>query len=158
MANFYQYNPEQAYLLPPSVREVLGEGHLCFFVHRAVEKLNLEAFVGAYSEEGHPGVSPGADAEGVVVRIRGGDHQFAAAGGTHPGGFGAAVFGGGSGAGLLGAERFSPAAQAVGRNSRATGAAKKIGNEEVVAGRWGQPIFAAAARIRAGIRGDDRGE
>ena len=52
MPNFYEYNPEQAYLLPPSVREVLGEAHLCFFVHRAVEKLNLESFVGAYSEEG----------------------------------------------------------------------------------------------------------
>ena len=39
MANFLEYNPEQAYLLPPTVREVLGEGHLCFFVHGAVEKL-----------------------------------------------------------------------------------------------------------------------
>ena len=58
MPNFYEYNPEQAYLLPPSVREVLGEGHLCFFVHRAVEKLNLEAFVKVYSEEGHPAYHP----------------------------------------------------------------------------------------------------
>ena len=58
MPNFYEYNPEQAYLLPPSVREVLGEGHLCFFVHRAVEKLNLEAFVKGYSEEGHPAYHP----------------------------------------------------------------------------------------------------
>jgi hypothetical protein len=31
MPNFYEYDPEQAYLLPPSVRGVLGEGHLCFF-------------------------------------------------------------------------------------------------------------------------------
>jgi hypothetical protein len=37
MANFLEYNPEQGYLLPPTVREVLGEGHLCFFVHGAVE-------------------------------------------------------------------------------------------------------------------------
>jgi transposase len=58
MPNFYEYNPEQAYLLPPSVREVLGKEHLCFFVHRAVEKLNLEAFVEAYSEEGHPAYHP----------------------------------------------------------------------------------------------------
>jgi transposase len=58
MPNFYEYNPEQGYLLPPSVREVLGEGHLCFFVHRAVEKLNLERFVEAYSEEGHPAYHP----------------------------------------------------------------------------------------------------
>ena len=41
MPNFYEYNPEQGYLLPPSVREVLEEEHLCFFVHRAVEKLDL---------------------------------------------------------------------------------------------------------------------
>jgi len=58
MPNFYEYNPEQAYLLPPNVREVLGEEHLCFFVHRAVEKLNLEAFVEGYSEEGHPAYHP----------------------------------------------------------------------------------------------------
>src|ERR1700688_550050 len=54
MPTFYEYNPEQAYLIPPSVREVLGKEHLCFFVHRAVAKLNLETFVEAYSEEGHP--------------------------------------------------------------------------------------------------------
>ena len=33
---FLTYNPEQAYLLPPSVRDVLGENHVCFFLHRAV--------------------------------------------------------------------------------------------------------------------------
>src|SRR5216684_1128703 len=54
MANFLEYNPEQAYLLPPTVREVLGEGHLCFFVHGAVEKLNLQEFEAGYSDEGHP--------------------------------------------------------------------------------------------------------
>jgi transposase/IS5 family transposase len=58
MPNFYEYNPEQAYLLPPSVREVLGNEHLCFFVHRVVEELNLERFVEAYSEEGHPAYHP----------------------------------------------------------------------------------------------------
>ena len=35
-----EYNPEQTYLLPPKVREVLGQGYLCFFVHSAVEKLD----------------------------------------------------------------------------------------------------------------------
>ena len=48
MPNFYEYNPEQAYLLPPSVKDVLGENHLCFFVHRAVEKLDLREFEAAY--------------------------------------------------------------------------------------------------------------
>ena len=58
MANFLEYNPEQAYLLPPSVHEVLGEEHLCFFVHRAVEGLDLQEFEKSYSEEGHPAYHP----------------------------------------------------------------------------------------------------
>jgi transposase/IS5 family transposase len=58
MPNFLEYNPEQAYLLPPSVREVLGEEHLCFFIHRAVEKLDLGEFEQGYSDEGHPAYHP----------------------------------------------------------------------------------------------------
>jgi len=30
MPSFYPYNPEQAYLVPPSVRDILSENHLCF--------------------------------------------------------------------------------------------------------------------------------
>ncbi|MGH9727750.1 MAG: transposase [Candidatus Acidiferrales bacterium] len=58
MPNFYEYNPEQAYLLPPSVKDVLGENHLCFFVHRAVEKLDLGEFEAAYGEEGQRAYHP----------------------------------------------------------------------------------------------------
>ena len=58
MPNFLEYNPEQAYLLPPTVREVLGEDHLCFFIHRAVERLDLREFEQGYSEEGHPAYHP----------------------------------------------------------------------------------------------------
>lgn len=58
MPNFLEYNPEQAYLLPPSVRDLLGDDHLCFFVHRAVEKLDMREFEAAYSEEGHPAYHP----------------------------------------------------------------------------------------------------
>jgi transposase len=58
MPSFYEYSPEQGYLLPPSVRELLGEEHLCFFIHRAVEKLDLAVFVKEYSEEGHPAYHP----------------------------------------------------------------------------------------------------
>jgi transposase/IS5 family transposase len=58
MPNFYEYSPEQGYLLPPSVREVLGEGHRCFFIHRAVEKLDWSRFEEGYSEEGHPAYHP----------------------------------------------------------------------------------------------------
>src|ERR1700723_1847810 len=58
MPNFYEYNPEQGYLLPPSVRDVLGKEHLCFFVHGVVEKLKLEEFEASYSEQGHPAYHP----------------------------------------------------------------------------------------------------
>jgi transposase len=58
MPNFFEYNPEQAYLLPPSVRDVLRENHLCFFVHRAVEKLDLRPFEASYSDEGHAAYHP----------------------------------------------------------------------------------------------------
>lgn len=55
---FQTYSPDQAELLPPSVREVLGEGHLCFFVRRVVGRLDLSGIEGAYSEEGQPGYHP----------------------------------------------------------------------------------------------------
>ena len=55
---FLPYNPEQGYLLPPDVREVLGEGHLCFFLHRVVEQLDLGEMEAAYVEEGRPAYAP----------------------------------------------------------------------------------------------------
>jgi transposase/IS5 family transposase len=55
---FIPYNPEQAYLLPPSVRDVLGERHLCIFVHEVVERLDLSAFEQDYEEEGRPAYAP----------------------------------------------------------------------------------------------------
>src|SRR6202790_4402710 len=58
MPSFYPYSPEQAYLLPPSVREVLSDKHLCFFVSRAVEQLDLSSFERAYGDEGHPAYHP----------------------------------------------------------------------------------------------------
>ena len=58
MGNFYEYSPEQEYLLPPSVRDVLGEEHLCFFIHRAVERLDMSGFVQNYSDEGHAAYHP----------------------------------------------------------------------------------------------------
>jgi transposase len=58
MGKFYDYNPDQAYLLPPSVRDVLGPEHLCFFLRRVVAKLNLEAFRNEYGVEGGPAYAP----------------------------------------------------------------------------------------------------
>jgi transposase len=58
MGKFLDYNPDQAYLLPPSVRDVLGPGHLCFFLRRLIAKLNLRAFREEYGEEGGPAYAP----------------------------------------------------------------------------------------------------
>src|SRR3990172_13232168 len=55
---FLTYNPEPAYLLPPSVRDVMGEDHVCFFLHRAVERLDRSAFEQPYVEEGRPAYHP----------------------------------------------------------------------------------------------------
>ena len=52
MSRFKVYNPDQAYLLPPSVRDELGSNHLCFFVHGVVERLDMRVFEQSYSEEG----------------------------------------------------------------------------------------------------------
>jgi transposase len=52
MSRFKVYNPEQAYLLPPSVRDELGERHLCFFVREVIERLDMRVFEHSYSAEG----------------------------------------------------------------------------------------------------------
>jgi transposase len=58
MSKFRGYEPAQAWLLPPSVGDVLGQEHLCFFVHEVVERLDLRAIEASYSDEGQPGYHP----------------------------------------------------------------------------------------------------
>src|SRR5271156_1556400 len=52
MSRFKPYSPDQAYLLPPSVKDELGGGHLCFFLQKLVSRLDLGVLEEAYSEEG----------------------------------------------------------------------------------------------------------
>lgn len=52
MSRFAAYNPEQAYLLPPSVKDELGRDHLCFFIREVVRRLDLSGFEREYSAEG----------------------------------------------------------------------------------------------------------
>ena len=52
MSRFKVYSPDQAYLLPPSVRDELGEKHLCFFVREVIERLDMSVFEQSYSREG----------------------------------------------------------------------------------------------------------
>lgn len=44
MPRFLPYQPDQAYLVPPSVKDVLAGDHLCFFIHRVVEGMDLSQF------------------------------------------------------------------------------------------------------------------
>lgn len=58
MSRFFAYDPDQAYLLPPNVKDVLGTNHLCFWLHRAVEQLELSRFEEAYAAEGRLAYPP----------------------------------------------------------------------------------------------------
>ncbi len=58
MSRFFPYDPDQAYLLPPNVKDVLGADHLCFHVHRVVEALDVSEFEKAYGDEGRLAYPP----------------------------------------------------------------------------------------------------
>jgi transposase len=58
MSRYVEYNPEQVWLLPPSLRDELGEQHLAIFVHELIEKLDLREFEQDSSEHGRPGYPP----------------------------------------------------------------------------------------------------
>jgi transposase len=51
--NFVACDREQAFLLPPDVREWLPEGHFAWFVIEAVAGMDLGAFYAAYRHDGH---------------------------------------------------------------------------------------------------------
>lgn len=55
---FLSYSPDQGYLIPPTVESVLGGNHLCFYIRRVVEKLDLSAFESDYGEEGRRAYHP----------------------------------------------------------------------------------------------------
>src|SRR5712692_659583 len=55
---FLTYSPDQAYLLPPAVEDVLGDDHLCFFLREVVERLDLSGFEQSYEEAGRPAYHP----------------------------------------------------------------------------------------------------
>ena len=58
MSRFFDYAPDQGWLLPPNVRDVLGEGHLCFHVHRVVEAFDVRGLEQAYGTEGRLAYPP----------------------------------------------------------------------------------------------------
>lgn len=58
MSRFTTYNPHQAWLLPPSIEDELDPSHLVFFLHQAVERLDLRGFEAQYAEQGRPAYPP----------------------------------------------------------------------------------------------------
>jgi transposase len=61
MAKTYRpYQPEQDFLLPPSLREWLPEGHLVYFVSDLIDELDLSAIESYYEKEdrGYPPYHP----------------------------------------------------------------------------------------------------
>jgi transposase len=51
--NFLAADREQAFLLPPDVRDWLPEAHFAWFVLDAVAQMDLGVFYGAYRQDGH---------------------------------------------------------------------------------------------------------
>ena len=51
--NFIECDREQAFLMPPSLREWLPEDHLAWFVIGAVEEMDLAEFYAGYRSDGH---------------------------------------------------------------------------------------------------------
>ncbi len=58
MSRFFAYDPNQGYLLPPNVKDVLGAEHLCFRLHAMVEELDVRQFEQAYGPEGRLAYPP----------------------------------------------------------------------------------------------------
>lgn len=51
-ASYLPYEPDQDFLLPPSLSEWLPEGHLAYFISDTVDALDLSAFHGRYEKNG----------------------------------------------------------------------------------------------------------
>lgn len=58
MKTYRPYSPEQSYLLPPSPREWLPEGHLAYYVLDLVDELDLRAIEGAIQRKDARGERP----------------------------------------------------------------------------------------------------
>ena len=46
--NLLRWERDQSYLVPPSMRDWLSEGHLAWFIVDAVGQMDLREFYGAY--------------------------------------------------------------------------------------------------------------
>ena len=56
--SYRPWQPDQVFLLPPSMRDWLPDGHLVYFVLDVVEGLDLSAIEKLYQEKDHRGERP----------------------------------------------------------------------------------------------------
>jgi transposase len=55
---YIQSHKEQAWLLPPSIEDLIPEDHICFLVESLVDNLDYQSFDIKYSGAGHPAYHP----------------------------------------------------------------------------------------------------
>jgi len=71
---YIQSFKEQAWLLPPSVEDLIPEDHICFLVESLVDNLDYQTFDIKYSGAGHPAYHPRVLLKllvmGVLDRVR----------------------------------------------------------------------------------------
>jgi hypothetical protein len=51
--NFRRFDRDQAFLLPPDLRDWLPDGHLAWFVRDVVDQLDREPFLRVHRDDGH---------------------------------------------------------------------------------------------------------
>ena len=51
--NFIAFDRDQSFLLPPSLRDWVGEDHLVSTILGAVSEMDLDAFYASYRPDGH---------------------------------------------------------------------------------------------------------
>jgi hypothetical protein len=66
-ASYLPYQPDQDFLLPPSMREWLPEGHLAYFISDTVDTLDLSAFAGGGFDASYNAQTAVDEAAHIVV-------------------------------------------------------------------------------------------
>ena len=69
--NFRSYNPNQLYLLPPSLDDWLPQDHLARFISETVDQMDLSALITVYraNGQGNAALSSIYDGEDAFIRI-----------------------------------------------------------------------------------------
>ena len=76
--NLLRCERDQSYLMPPSMRDWLSEGHLAWFIVDAVGQMDLREFYAAYRSDGWGAAAYDPGMMVAVVRLLPGSTQFQA--------------------------------------------------------------------------------